>query len=122
MVTRASLMAKMSADMGPIGCNGCTACCWHDRVPLTEAEAYAFPHERDAAGPYLAKREDGGCLLLGANGCSVHGKAPGICQRMDCRVLVRITSADVRAQRANANPQMALIYTAGQQRLQALEA
>lgn len=121
MVTRAALMAQMSADMGPIGCNGCTACCWHDRVPLTESEAHDFPHERDAAGPHLAKRADGACVLLG-DGCTVHGRAPGICQRMDCRVLVRITSPEQRAQRARDNPQMALIYNAGVERLQALEA
>lgn len=67
--------------------------------------------------PVLDRRDDGACVYLTDSGCGIHGRAPGICQRMDCRELVSMTPIERQAQREKENPQMIRIYAAARERL-----
>ncbi len=68
----------------------------------------------------LDRQPDGKCVYLTPRGCGIHGRAPEICRRMDCRVLVLMTPPDVQARRSRENPQMAAVYAAGHERLHTL--
>jgi Fe-S-cluster containining protein len=83
--------------MTDVPCNGCSACCYHGRVLLTEEEAASgryrmIPNRKGNDGPLqwmLANRKDGGCYYLmpfaGGEGCSVHDDLPSACKDFDCR-------------------------------------
>jgi pyrimidine deaminase RibD-like protein len=118
-------MVLEDALMSAINCNGCTACCWNDVVRLTPAEAPAFKHHAEwhngAQALVLDRRDDGACVYLTAEGCDIHGSAPGICQRMDCRELLQDTPPKTREVRVRQNPQMIHVYIAGAHRLHTLE-
>lgn len=104
-----------------VPCNGCTACCKHDRVflgPRDDPKAYRWHVEHGYA--VLDRQADGSCVYLSANGCSIHDKAPSICKRMDCRVLYMKTAPEMRAARELHNPQMVHVYAAGRDRLHTL--
>ncbi|MDO9094451.1 MAG: YkgJ family cysteine cluster protein [Rubrivivax sp.] len=109
-----------------VACNGCTACCRHDQVRLTAAERdrfhWHFEWQNAQQIAVLDRKDDGSCVYLTAEGCGIHGKAPGICQRMDCRKLLQDTPAEVRSVRVRQNPQMLHIYIAGAERLHTLKA
>ncbi|MDP3139798.1 MAG: YkgJ family cysteine cluster protein [Burkholderiaceae bacterium] len=103
--------------MTQVHCNGCTACCKHDRVflgPKDDPKAYRWHVE--GAYAVLDRKADGSCVYLTDAGCGIYGKAPDICQRMDCRELVQMTPPDRQAIRIQQNPQMALVYAAGRER------
>lgn len=38
-------------------------------------------------GSMLRHKEDGGCVYLGESGCTIHGRAPAICRKFDCRAM-----------------------------------
>lgn len=75
-----------------VPCNGCTACCRRELVPL-------LPEHGDDPGtfevqevaingrqvPFLALRENGDCVYLGPDGCTIHARAPAVCRAFDCR-------------------------------------
>lgn len=106
-----------------VHCNGCTACCRHDRVflgPTDDPKAYRW-HVEDGYA-VLDRNPDGSCVYLMPNGCGIFDRAPAICRRMDCRALHQATSPARQAERIAQNPQMALIYEAGRVRLQHLDA
>lgn len=73
--------------------------------------AYRWHREGDYA--VLDRKDNGECIYLTASGCGIHGRAPDICRRMDCRVLVLLTPAHVRERRVAENPHMARVYEAG---------
>ena len=105
-----------------VPCNGCTACCKHDRVflgPKDDPKAYRW-HVEDVYA-VLDRNEDGSCVYLTPAGCGIHGSAPDICRRMDCRVLFMKTAPEMRAARELQNPQMVHVYAAGRDRLHTLE-
>ena len=68
----------------------------------------------------LDRKGNGECVYLTPAGCGIHGKAPEICRRMDCRVLYLLTPADLRQRRADESPNMAQVYEAGRERLATL--
>ena len=99
--------------MTNVPCNGCTACCKQDRVvlgPLDDPKAYAWHEEEGYA--VLDRKAGGECIYLAADGCSIHGRAPQICQRFDCRELLTNTPQEMQRKREQENPQMRLIYAA----------
>lgn len=118
---RAQLEA-MKRDPASVPCNGCTACCRNDRVKLTHAEVQsgAFAWHQEGPDRVLDRTENGACVYLSGGGCGIHGAAPDICRRMDCRVLFLLTDKQTRRQRAKENPQMKLIYAAARSRLKTL--
>ena len=105
-----------------VPCNGCTACCKHDRVflgPKDNPKAYRW-HVEDGYA-VLDRAADGSCAYLTPTGCGIHETAPTICKRMDCRKLFIQTPPHVREQREKQNPQMIHVYIAGAERLTSLK-
>jgi hypothetical protein len=75
----------------PVSCAGCTACCFFHRVlvyPANEApeDLAHLELEEDEIGWKLKQREDGGCVHLGPEGCTVWEHRPSACRTFDCRV------------------------------------
>ena len=66
------------------------------------------------------RKANGECVYLTPAGCGIHGSAPEICKRMDCRVLYLLQPADLRQLRVVESPNTALVYDAGRERLESL--
>lgn len=107
--------------MTAINCNGCTACCHKDVVVLTPEEAPRYRSHlewHNGQQLHVLDRDAvGSCVYVAEDGCSIHGEAPGICRRMDCRDLYRSTTPHQREARVRQNVQMLHIYTAAAERL-----
>lgn len=78
-----------------VPCGSCTLCCRTLIVPLAEEEvdqfegSWAWITARDGTrhGRALKRNPDGSCIFLGEHGCTIHGRAPHVCKRFDCREL-----------------------------------
>jgi Fe-S-cluster containining protein len=74
-----------------VPCNGCTACC-HQRIdinPVFESVDEAKRHlemTQDEYGYCLQRRDDGACIHLGPEGCTVYEHRPISCRAYDCRI------------------------------------
>lgn len=77
-----------------VPCNGCTLCCQNDLLILhpelgDDATQYETVQVKNpvTGKPAIALKHkpEGGCIYLNENGCSIHGRAPAICQEFDCR-------------------------------------
>ncbi len=106
-------------------CGGCTACCVNDVVVLGPQDApdafqWHFESFRGQRVAALDRKANGECVYLTPTGCGIHGRAPVICTRMDCRVLLLLTPDDVQRRRVAENPQMERVYVAGRERLATL--
>lgn len=121
-------LASMRQKPSAVPCSGCTACCKHDSVYLDprrddlqglkwHTEFVSTPQGEPIPVAVLDRKEDGSCHYLTATGCGIHDKAPSICKRMDCRVLLLMTSPEQRAQRMRENVHMVHVYQAGLERL-----
>ncbi len=77
-------------------CDGCTACCREPKlhVDLDNDEVVNFPGavQRADGKWYLPKREDGSCVHLIDNQCSIYDKRPNACRLYDCRIFVMLTA------------------------------
>ena len=82
-------MEKLETQFVP--CNGCTLCCKGDLIRLTSndnpVEYITEPHFRIPGALMLAHKENGDCIYLEENGCSIHSRAPELCLSADCRTL-----------------------------------
>ena len=75
-----------------VPCGKCTLCCRTLIVPLSIEEAdsgqytWAWITTRDGRrlGKALQRRPDGACVYLGEHGCTIHDRAPHVCQRFSC--------------------------------------
>ena len=78
-----------------VPCHGCTLCCHHDIITLSEAEAVFFPNEPNPIYPekrMLAHKQNGDCIYLTDRGCGNYQDRPQVCRAADCRrVASRIT-------------------------------
>lgn len=120
-MTPAQLEAKRQQP-STVDCGPCTACCKHDHVILgPKDDPAAFKWHEENGYVVLDRKDNGDCVYLEPAGCGIHGAAPDICKRFDCRVLYSITPSEKRALRAHQNPQMIHIYRAGAQRLATLK-
>jgi hypothetical protein len=89
--------AMESGATSDVPCNGCTLCCQGGDairiLPGEDASQWATePHPFVEGALMLAHKRNGDCLYLGdigqgKLGCTIHGKNPLICRRMDCRVI-----------------------------------
>jgi Fe-S-cluster containining protein len=74
-------------------CNRCNKCCYDKRIRLTPYEILRLARNlrmttrdfisqfTEEGGTVLRRRsEDGGCSLLGEEGCTVHADRPGVCR------------------------------------------
>lgn len=112
--------------MSDLECHGCTSCCKRDVVilgPIDDRDSYHHHSEwrNGMQLDVLDRKDNGDCVYLEVTGCGIHGSAPAICKRMDCRELYRETKPEQRERRVRQNPQMIHIYTAGAERLHTLE-
>ena len=117
-----------------VPCNGCIECCRKDLLilhpelgddpslyqtmackhPLTGRPAIALEH-----------KPNGGCVYLGKDGCTIHGRAPAICREFDCRRfyldLVERTTRQERKKMVSEGMISNRLLKAGRKRLQSLE-
>lgn len=84
----------MSYQRNSVPCNGCKACCKHQRVILSVehgdvSELYkTVPNRLGVDAPHnlmLAHKPNGDCIYLGEDGCTIHDFAPWACRMFDCR-------------------------------------
>jgi Fe-S-cluster containining protein len=74
-----------------VPCNGCTACCHHGRVDVVTALeapehlAHLDLEPDDLGDMKLRRKEDGSCIHLGEQGCTVYEHRPLACRVYDCR-------------------------------------
>jgi len=74
-------------------CNRCRKCCYDKGIQLNPYEVARLARNRgmstsefraawtkDGAGLHLGQREDGACVFLGSEGCSVHADRPLVCR------------------------------------------
>ena len=73
-------------DFVSVPCNGCKACCKQMAVLLEPGEDPSdYRTEMYQGQPMLAHKSNGDCVYLGAEGCTIHERAPAACRKMDCR-------------------------------------
>jgi hypothetical protein len=76
-----------------VPCGKCRLCCQTLIVPLAEEEyeqydwAWVTKLDGTRLGRALRRLPNGDCIYLGEHGCTIHGRAPHVCQRFDCREL-----------------------------------
>ena len=94
-------MSRRGVNVVP--CNGCTACCRKDAVPLDPGEELRYRSE--LAGPrwILAHKPNGDCVYLGDGGCTIHETKPNACRWYDCRKVVATYGTDAMQRQAVAN-------------------
>jgi hypothetical protein len=80
-------------ERADVPCGKCRLCCQTLIVPLAEEEfekydwAWITTLDGKRLGRALRRKPNGDCVYLGENGCTIHGRAPHVCQRFDCREL-----------------------------------
>jgi hypothetical protein len=92
---RQRFTAEGKLSPAKVPCNGCTACCRHDRIMVDPAEETTDrlahlelePDDLEPDKLQLKHRSDGACVHLGASGCTVYEHRPTICRTYDCRVM-----------------------------------
>jgi uncharacterized protein len=85
------LAAWWRGEAGPLQCGSCSACCYYPGIVVDEKRDRArLPHlltERSSEGKLvLQRRPEGGCVHLGAHGCTIYDQRPATCRSFDCRV------------------------------------
>lgn len=73
-----------------VPCGACTACCWHEIVPLTEADDPSSYDTQWINGVQVLRHQpNGACIYLGQRGCRIWTRRPAVCKVFDCRRFVR---------------------------------
>lgn len=88
-------LVDKNAQRANVPCGKCTLCCRTLIVPLAEEEYQQYEghwgwitkSDGTRIGRALLRKSDGACVYLGEHGCTIHGRAPHVCQRFDCREL-----------------------------------
>src|SRR5205823_2577695 len=83
-----SVATFLKKGLNVVPCNGCRMCCYHPRVELEPEENVThLDVETHADGSRtLRRREDGSCVHLGPEGCTVYAHRPRGCRTYDCRL------------------------------------
>jgi uncharacterized protein len=110
-----------------VPCNGCRVCCQRELVVLfpekgddpARLEHVALPSE---FGPILVlkHKDDGDCVYLGADGCTIHDRAPAVCRSFDCRAYFLSMNRHERRLHEKRSVNKVGIFQAGRQRLDTL--
>ncbi len=107
--------------MVDVPCGTCHLCC-KINVILLEGEERLYRAERWVhngvdQGWALERRDNGDCIYLAEHGCTIHGRAPMLCQKFDCRELVQKTSRQQRRQAVRHGEMPQEIFERGQELL-----
>ena len=92
------------ATRADVPCGKCRLCCQTLIVPLAQEEyaaydwAWVVKQDGTRLGRALKRRPNGDCVYLGEAGCTIHGRAPHVCQRFHCRELFRRSDRPGRRQ------------------------
>lgn len=112
-----------------VPCNGCTLCCQNDLIILhpecgdDSSQYQTMRVENPITGkPAIALRHkpEGGCIYLGKSGCTIHERAPAICQEFDCRRFYLSMNRAARRRAVKAGYVDKEIFEAGRSRLDSL--
>ncbi len=97
--TNIQLQKAVSVRNSAVPCDGCTLCCRGDAISLRpelgddvsqyQTEPHYKPELAAQGVRMLAHKEDLTCVYLTDAGCSIHGRAPVLCQEFDCRALMK---------------------------------
>ena len=108
-----------------VPCGTCQACCRREWIVLDPAagdvvEIYETVEVVDPrsgrAAEALAHQENGDCVYLGPEGCTIHSYRPRICRQFDCRVHYRSIAkkpAHERNQALRESPNLRELYEIG---------
>jgi Fe-S-cluster containining protein len=111
--------ADLATD-AQVDCEGCTICCWHQRVavfpgldPVELYDVEAIGGEivkpgGEKLGPILLLKQkpDGSCIHLGPGGCEVYDHRPRICRSFDCGGWFRSQPRPARQRMLRQDPSM----------------
>lgn len=111
----------------PVPCNGCRVCCQRELVVLfpekgddpARLEHVALP---SLFGPILVlkQKDNGDCVYLGADGCTIHDRAPAVCRAFDCRAYFLSMNRHERRLHEKRSAHKVAVFHAGRQRLDTL--
>ena len=121
-------------ERAKVPCNGCTICCKNDLLIL-HPECGDDPSQyetMECINPVTGKpalalkhKQEGGCIYLGQNGCTIHERAPAICKEFDCRRfyqrLVEQTTRNQRQKLISSGMISKQLLREGRKRLASLE-
>lgn len=91
-----------------VPCAGCRRCCTGNSIVMLLAQegddVAAYEHDivtlpGAGRGPILKRKPNGDCIYLGADGCTIHDRAPAVCRVFDCRDAYRAIMALPRVDR-----------------------
>jgi Fe-S-cluster containining protein len=81
------------AERFSFACQRCSRCCYHKGIRVNPYEVARLARRcgqtttdfrkvstRDGGGTLLAQRENGACVFLGPEGCTVHADRPEVCR------------------------------------------
>lgn len=90
-------------------------------VPGDDARQYEVEPSPGGRGLMLRRKPDGSCFYLGAGGCTIHARAPTLCQLYDCRRQYSMLSRGERRKMIAQGLLDRAIMEEGRKRLHTLE-
>ena len=83
-----SVATFLKKGLNGVPCNGCRMCCYHPRIEVEPQDdiRHLDIETREDGGQTLRRREDGSCVHLGPEGCTVYAHRPRGCRTYDCRL------------------------------------
>src|ERR1700720_3395128 len=83
-----SVAPFLKKGLNGVPCNGCRMCCYHPRIEVEPQDdiRHLDIETREDGGQTLRRREDGSCVHLGPEGCTVYAHRPRGCRTYDCRL------------------------------------
>jgi uncharacterized protein len=115
-----------------VPCNGCTECCRSnqglvlhpDQGDDVESYRYQVLPDRATGDPVfvLAADENGRCVYLGENGCTIYNRRPLLCRSFDCRMHYLMLPRQDRDNLVRIGLSSRAVFNAGRSRLKTLSA
>lgn len=115
------------ARRADVPCGSCNLCCRTLMVPLSKEEVESGQYDGHYAritapdgrhmGHALLRRPTGECVYLVDGRCSIHGRAPHVCQRFDCRELFRKSNRAGRREMVSSGRMPKALYDKGREML-----
>lgn len=97
---------QISVLVSKVICGDCSECCSGPNRngvrlnPQWGDEVQRYRYETRFDGVYLKQRDDGTCVYLESNGCSIYPVRPALCRVYDCRVIADLEETPERIRQA----------------------